>query len=129
MNGTIIVACGRPAPIPTRSRRARSIWRPLADYGVPSEAEPATASNIEAAVREGNVVITPVYSDFQPQAGQKHVVLTVGIEYDDDGRPVAAYVNDSGVPNGCLRRVPWPSYVAGLEKSDSINIVKTGASP
>jgi uncharacterized Zn-binding protein involved in type VI secretion len=101
----------------------------LSDYGVPTEPAPATASKIEAAVREGNVVITPVYSDFQPQTGQKHVVLTVGIEYDASGRPVAAYVNDSGVPNGCLRRVPWPSYVTGLEKSDSINVVKTGASP
>lgn len=96
----------------------------LANNGVASTQVPNDAGNLESAVAGGNGVIMSVWAGNMPNwAGQGlapntggHAIVVTGIEYDDDGNPVNAIINDTGVGQ-CSRSVPF-SALQGAARSD-----------
>lgn len=89
--------------------------RMLEEYGVPgfdgasasrratpqhrNDIQP-TVENLEKQLAEGKPAIVST------KEGGNHVVLAIAAEYDVNGKLVAIYINDTGVPNGCATRVP-----------------------
>jgi len=101
----------------------------LANNGVPSSQQANTAGNLESAVGGGNGVIMSVWAGDMPNwAGQGlapgtggHAILITGIEYDDDGNPVNAIINDTGMGQ-CSQSVPWASLQAASRSDRPLNV-------
>lgn len=96
----------------------------LANNGVPSSQQPNTPGSLESAVGGGNGVIMSVWAGDMPNwAGRGiapgtggHAILITGIEYDDDGNPINAIINDTGLGQ-CSQSVPW-SGLQGAARTD-----------
>lgn len=101
----------------------------LANNGVPSSQQPNTAGSLESAVGGGNGVIMSVWAGNMPNwAGQGlapntggHAILITGIEYDDNGNPINAIINDTGMGQ-CSQSVPWASLQGAARSDRPLNV-------
>lgn len=101
----------------------------LANNGVPSSQQPNTPGSLESAVGGGNGVIMSVWAGNMPNwAGQGlapnsggHAILITGIEYDDNGTPINAIINDTGMGQ-CSQSVPWASLQGAARTDRPLNV-------
>ena len=101
----------------------------LANNGVPSSQQPNTPGSLESAVGGGNGVIMSVWAGNMPNwAGQGlapntggHAILITGIEYDDNGTPINAIINDTGMGQ-CSQSVPWASLQGAARSDRPLNV-------
>ena len=101
----------------------------LANNGVPSSQQPNDAGHLESAVAGGRGVIISVWAGNMPTwAGQGlapntggHAIVVTGIEYDDDGNPINAIVNDTGLGT-CSQSVPFSALQAAARSDRPLNV-------
>lgn len=101
----------------------RTIAQILARHGVPTSRQPQTPDGLMGAVGEGKGVITGhdagrLYA-MEKYDGLGHAVVMTGVRFDESGRPIEVFVNDSGAGT-CGRAVPADRFFGSLLRSNAI---------
>jgi uncharacterized Zn-binding protein involved in type VI secretion len=94
----------------------------LEGNGVPAETKPLDPDGAINDAAEGKGVIVPVdagaWYGNEKNDGDGHVVQVIGVKYDENGKPVKVYVNDTGdeAPPGCGKEVDYDHFVKAQER-------------